>query len=73
MKNFMASMSAVLLLACSDTAEDVPQFRGPGGLGISKETNLPMTWSRTENLRWKAELPGQGPVQSGHRRRAGFT
>jgi len=41
-------------------AEDVTQFRGPNGLGISKETNLPLTWSATDNIRWKAELPGRG-------------
>ena len=52
---------AFLLLVVSPIcADDVPQFRGPGGLGISKETNLPVKWSATEGLRWKAELPGRG-------------
>ncbi|MBI3412088.1 MAG: PQQ-like beta-propeller repeat protein [Planctomycetes bacterium] len=41
-------------------AEDAPQFRGIGGLGISKETGLPTTWSDKENIRWKAALPGRG-------------
>jgi outer membrane protein assembly factor BamB len=41
-------------------AEDATQFRGPGGLGVSRETNLPTTWSATEGLRWKAALPGKG-------------
>jgi outer membrane protein assembly factor BamB len=39
---------------------DWPQFRGPGGAGVSVETNLPVQWSATENVRWKAELPGRG-------------
>src|SRR2546423_274395 len=58
MKHFLYIL--LLLFPLSLRAEDVPQFRGPGGLGISKETNLPVTWSATENIRWKAELPGRG-------------
>ena len=42
------------------SAEDWHQFRGPGGLGVSDETNLPVTWSEEENLLWKSELPGSG-------------
>jgi outer membrane protein assembly factor BamB len=37
-----------------------PEFRGPGGQGISTERNLPLTWSETENIRWKTPLPGTG-------------
>src|SRR4051794_16509266 len=39
---------------------DWPQFRGPDGSGVADETGLPVTWSATENVRWKAELPGRG-------------
>jgi outer membrane protein assembly factor BamB len=59
-----------LVLAAALRADDVPQFRGPGGLGISKETNLPTKWSGTEGVRWKADLPGRGlsnPVIAGGR------
>ena len=41
-------------------AEDAPQFRGPGGRGVSQETGLPTFWSQNANLRWKAALPGRG-------------
>ena len=41
-------------------AGDSPQFRGPGGEGHSSEKNLPLTWSETENVRWKAEIEGLG-------------
>jgi outer membrane protein assembly factor BamB len=41
-------------------AGDSPQFRGPGGDGHSTETNLPVTWTETENVRWKAEIEGLG-------------
>jgi outer membrane protein assembly factor BamB len=41
-------------------AGDWPQFRGPQGAAVSEETGLPVRWSATENIRWKAELPGRG-------------
>jgi outer membrane protein assembly factor BamB len=36
-----------------------PQFRGPSGLSVSAETNLPITWSATENVAWKTAIPGE--------------
>ncbi|MGE3804349.1 MAG: PQQ-binding-like beta-propeller repeat protein [Gemmataceae bacterium] len=39
---------------------DWTQFRGPGGTGASDDTNLPVEWSTTKNIRWKADLPGKG-------------
>lgn len=50
----------VPLLASLSFAADWPQFRGPRGDGHSAETNLPLTWSASENIRWKAALPGKG-------------
>jgi outer membrane protein assembly factor BamB len=47
-------------LARMARAENWPQWRGPTGDGISKETNLPTEWSATENLAWSLPLPGQG-------------
>jgi outer membrane protein assembly factor BamB len=41
-------------------SENWPQFRGPTGQGISQETGLPLKWSTTENIAWKAEIPGIG-------------
>lgn len=60
----------LLLLTRSACAGDWPQFRGPGGTAISDEKGLPAKWSATENVRWKAELPGGGvssPVIAGGR------
>jgi outer membrane protein assembly factor BamB len=37
-----------------------PQFRGPTGQGITTEKNLPLTWSESENIRWKTPIPGSG-------------
>lgn len=35
------------------------EFRGPNGSGVAV-ADLPATWSETENLAWKTELPGKG-------------
>ena len=51
-------------------AEDWAQFRGPDNKGVSSATSLPTTWSETENLKWKLELPGPGassPIVVGDR------
>lgn len=37
-----------------------PQWRGPGGQGISSETGLETEWSSTKNIAWKAALAGTG-------------
>src|SRR5262245_13190185 len=50
----------VLLTTASASAGDWMQFRGPGGLGISDEKNLPVKWSSDENIAWKVDLPGPG-------------
>lgn len=48
-----------------------PEFRGPTRQGIvSADQKLPTTWSRTEGIAWRTELPGQGwssPVVVGDR------
>jgi outer membrane protein assembly factor BamB len=49
-----------LLLVCAAGGE-WPQFRGSEGRAVAdEESGLPVKWSRTENVRWKAELPGRG-------------
>ena len=37
-----------------------PGFRGPGADGHSDAKNLPLTWSETENVRWKTAIHGRG-------------
>ncbi|MEM6799089.1 MAG: PQQ-binding-like beta-propeller repeat protein [Planctomycetota bacterium] len=37
-----------------------PRFRGPAGLGVGKGQAAPLTWSDSQNLRWKTPLPGAG-------------
>jgi outer membrane protein assembly factor BamB len=49
------------LAACdSVSGENWMRFRGPTGQGISSESQLPLTWSATKNIKWKASLPGTG-------------
>lgn len=35
-------------------------WRGPHATGAAVEANPPTTWSETENIRWKAAIPGAG-------------
>jgi len=52
------------------SAENWPQWRGPDLNGISHEKNLPVKWSREENIAWKLALPsrsGATPVIWGDR------
>lgn len=51
-------------------AENWPQFRGPGCLGVSQSADLPDTWSDSKNVLWKQDVPGRGwssPVVWGNR------
>jgi outer membrane protein assembly factor BamB len=38
-------------------AENWPQWRGPVLNGVSGEHNLPVRWSKTENVTWKLPMP----------------
>src|SRR5829696_771302 len=52
------------------TAENWPQWRGPALNGISAEKNLPLRWSKTENVAWKLPMPdwsGSTPIVWGDR------
>lgn len=63
-------LAGVVLLA-GPVAADWLQWRGPGGLGITQDKNLPEKWSRnSSNIQWTAEIPGNGassPVVTGDR------
>ena len=40
--------------------ENWPQFRGPAQDGSTDATGLPLTWSETENVKWKTVVHGRG-------------
>jgi outer membrane protein assembly factor BamB len=50
----------LLVLAPAGTAEEWPGWRGPRGDGTSRETNIPLHWNQTENVRWRVPIPGKG-------------
>jgi outer membrane protein assembly factor BamB len=42
------------------TSDNWPCFRGPGGMGVSNSTGLPLEWDGKNNVAWKTPLPGPG-------------
>src|SRR3954451_13814633 len=63
MRAFAALSAALLFVPASLRAGDTwPGWRGPTGLGLTDEKNLPLTWGgkANENVVWKAALPGTG-------------
>jgi outer membrane protein assembly factor BamB len=55
-----ACLVAFLSGSAHALAEDWPRFRGPTGQGISSEKGVPLSWSATDGVAWKAEVPGEG-------------
>ncbi|HUE74678.1 MAG TPA: PQQ-binding-like beta-propeller repeat protein [Pirellulaceae bacterium] len=63
----LASFSLVLTTSAA-LAGDWVGFRGLSAGGASDDKGLPTTWSATENVVWKTELPGPGassPIVTG--------
>jgi len=58
MRNGLAILLAVL--ASAPLGANWPQWRGPRGLGVSAESDLPVAWSASENIAWTAQLRGAG-------------
>ncbi|MFO0868256.1 MAG: PQQ-binding-like beta-propeller repeat protein [Pirellulales bacterium] len=56
----MLVLAGLVLLASATAArgDNWPQWRGIHGDGISRETNLPVSWSRDNNVAWRLPLPG---------------
>ncbi len=53
------SLLSVLLLGPSLLAENWSHWRGNGN-GVAEHASPPLKWSSSENVKWKAEIPGQG-------------
>lgn len=58
MKSLVFATVTVFSVAAS--AANWPQWRGPEFNGSSPEKNLPVKWSKTENIAWTLDLPGPG-------------
>jgi hypothetical protein len=52
--------SVRVLLPAPGSEKQWPRFRGPSGQGTVYAENVPLTWSTTQNIGWKIELPGRG-------------
>jgi len=60
MRKFALAVLTLSIPCAIAQADDWPQWRGPHGNGVSPETGLPSTWSKGENIAWRARLGGQG-------------
>ena len=64
-------MTAVSINVYGDSGRDYwATWRGPDATGTAPNADVPMTWSESENIKWKVKLPGQGlssPVIWGNR------
>ena len=50
----------LLVLSAGRADSNWPQFRGAQSLGTAAEADLPETWSTTDNVSWKTDIPGCG-------------
>ncbi len=57
---FTVTLTISLWCTAASLADNWSSFRGKNGQGISPETNLPLHWTATDNIRWKTEIPGEG-------------
>lgn len=51
------SILVLFTFVAATRADNWPAWRDPRGDGVCNERNLPLTWSATENVRWKVALP----------------
>lgn len=64
-KSWVVSLLLILISGLSPVWADWPDFRGPRGDGHvvapgGKPIGLPLTWSETNNIRWKTEIHDHG-------------
>ena len=57
MKRVWLSISLVMVLAATLSADNWPQWRGPQLNGTSREKGLPLKWTAQSNIAWKLPLP----------------
>ena len=69
---FAFSLFVVSLFSIRGSAQNWPQFRGPGASGVVETGVAPVKWDaeKAANMRWKTEIPGLGhssPVAWGNK------
>ena len=60
MIRFLTALAALFLTAVTVLAQNWPQWRGPDGIGVAAVGRYPVAFSATNDLLWKAALPGKG-------------
>ena len=67
----LACLLVFLITAATLNGSDWTRFRGPNGTGVSPDDiTPPTTWSESQNIKWKVDLPGPGlssPIVIGDR------
>ena len=57
---FALCLSLKSVSAKGDADQYWPQWRGPSQTGVAPSADPPTTWSESENIKWKVNLPGSG-------------
>src|SRR5262245_2296929 len=60
MLKFRLALVLIVGLTFTVYSENWPNWRGPDSTGVSQEKGLPVTWSNSENVAWKASIRGFG-------------
>ena len=66
LKNALTFLLVVFILTANSFADNWQQWRGMHNDGISKETEAPIQWSQTENVKWRLPLPGEAAFYAYH-------
>ena len=60
MRLSVIALYLVLIAAAFCSAENWPEFRGPGAEGHASDASVPIEFSESENAVWRADIPGTG-------------
>ena len=60
MSGYLKTIALAALVIMSSGA-DWKQFRGSAANSVAEQTQLPLSWTDSENVAWKVDLPGRGP------------
>ena len=60
LRTLVTTFVALLTATAPAAAQHWPQWRGPGGLGISAETHIATHWGPDDNIAWRVALEGLG-------------
>ena len=58
-KIILSSVLLAAMIQCPLMADNWAHWRGPTGNGVATNAHPPLRWSSTENVKWKAAIPGR--------------